>query len=138
MSKSFSRRRFLRSALAASVLPILPDAVRGAPPAPKRLVAGSRMLEVNGRSAKVFGPTGPDGRPGIRLAAGERFRVELATNPAHAPLSTGMGSFHPGRRMAFPGRRPRRSQTALFNLMTMRPFQAPTGCTRITTCRSRG
>jgi hypothetical protein len=44
MSKSFSRRRFLRTALAASVLPIFPDAARGAPPAPKRLVAGTRML----------------------------------------------------------------------------------------------
>jgi len=26
------------------------------------------MLKVNGRAAKVFGLTGPDGRPGIRLA----------------------------------------------------------------------
>jgi len=78
MSKPFSRRRFLRTAVAASVPPIFPDAVRGAPPAPKRLVAGTRMLEVNGRPAKVFGLTGPDWRPGIHLAAGERFRVELA------------------------------------------------------------
>jgi len=68
MSKAVSRRRFLHAALAASALPILPDAARGAPPAPKRLVAGTRMLEVNGRPTKVFGLTGPDGRPGIRLA----------------------------------------------------------------------
>ena len=53
MSKSFSRRRFLRTTLAASVLPILPDAARGAPPAPKRLVAGTRMLEVNGHDDGV-------------------------------------------------------------------------------------
>jgi len=77
MSKSFSRRRFLHTALAASVVPNLPDAARGAAPAPKRLVAGTRVLEVNGRPAKVFGLTGPDGRPGIRLAAGERFRALL-------------------------------------------------------------
>jgi len=68
MNQSFSRRRFLHTALAAGVLPILPDAARAAAPAPKRLVAGTRMLEVNGRPAKVFGLTGPDGRPGIRLA----------------------------------------------------------------------
>ena len=65
MSKSLSRRRFLRTALAASVLPIFSDAARAASPAPKRLVAGTRVLEVNGRPAKVFRLTGPDGRPGI-------------------------------------------------------------------------
>jgi hypothetical protein len=59
-------------------LPILPGRARTESPAPKRLVAGTRMLEVNGRPAKVFGITGPDGRPGVRLAAGERFRVDLA------------------------------------------------------------
>lgn len=35
------------------------------------------MLEVNGRAAPVFGLTGPGGEPGLRLAPGERFRVEL-------------------------------------------------------------
>ena len=43
----------------------------------KRLVAETRVLEVNGRPARVFGLTGPDGRPGLRLAPGERFRVDL-------------------------------------------------------------
>src|ERR1700730_8040811 len=76
--KTFSRRSVLGAALAAGILPILPGRARAASPAPKRLVAGTRMLEVNGRPAKVFGITGPDGRPGVRLAAGERFRVELA------------------------------------------------------------
>ena len=61
----------------------------------------------------------------------------MPTNPAHEPLSTGMGSFHLGRRTVSPGRRPRRSRTALFKLMTMLRFPARTGCTRITICRSR-
>src|SRR5262245_46763836 len=43
---------------------------------PKRLVAETRVLEVNGQLAKVFRLAGPDGRPGIRLAPGERFRVD--------------------------------------------------------------
>src|SRR5260370_15909149 len=77
MSKSFSRRRLLGAALAAGVLPILPGAVRAAPAIPKRLVAGTRVLEVNGWPAKVFALTGLDGRPGLRLAPGERFRVHL-------------------------------------------------------------
>ena len=102
MSKSFSRRRFLRTALAASVLPIFPDAARGAPPSPKRLVAGTRMLEVNGRPAKVFGLTGPDGRPGIRLAAGERFRVELANETGTRTLVHWHGQLPPWTQDGFP------------------------------------
>ena len=102
MSKSFSRRRFLRTALAAGVLPILPDAARGAPPAPKRLVAGTRMLEVNGRPAKVFGLTGPDGRSGIRLAPGERFRVELANETGTRTLVHWHGQVPPWTQDGFP------------------------------------
>jgi hypothetical protein len=50
MSKLYSRRDFLRAALAAGVLPILlPGSVRAASPGSKRLVAGTRVLEVNGR-----------------------------------------------------------------------------------------
>jgi FtsP/CotA-like multicopper oxidase with cupredoxin domain len=102
MSKSFSRRRFLRTALAASVLPIFSDAARGTPPAPKRLVAGTRMLEVNGRPAKVFGLTGPDGRPGIRLAAGERFRVKLANETGTRTLVHWHGQLPPWTQDGFP------------------------------------
>jgi FtsP/CotA-like multicopper oxidase with cupredoxin domain len=102
MSKSFSRRRFLNASLAASVLPIFPDAARGAPPAPKRLVAGTRMLEVNGRPAKVFGLTGPDGRPGVRLAAGERFRVELANESGTRTLVHWHGQLPPWTQDGFP------------------------------------
>jgi len=102
MSKSFARRRFLRTALAASVLPIFANAARGAPPAPKRLVAGTRMLEVNGRPAKVFGLTGPDGRPGIRLATGERFRVEFANETGTRTLVHWHGQLPPWTQDGFP------------------------------------
>jgi FtsP/CotA-like multicopper oxidase with cupredoxin domain len=102
MNQPFSRRRFLHTALAAGVLPILPDAARGAPPAPKRLVAGTRMLEVNGRPAKVFGLTGPDGRPGIRLAAGERFHVELANESGARTLVHWHGQLPPWTQDGFP------------------------------------
>ena len=102
MNMSFSRRRFLRTALAAGVLPILPDTARGAPPVPKRLVAGTRTLEVNGRPAKVFGLTGPDGRPGIRLAADERFRVELANETGTRTLVHWHGQLPPWTQDGFP------------------------------------
>src|ERR1700732_2268350 len=78
MSKAISRRGFLGAALVTGVLPVLPVSVRAASPTPRRLVAGTRTLEVNGRAARVFGLIGPDGHPGIRLAPGERFHVELA------------------------------------------------------------
>jgi FtsP/CotA-like multicopper oxidase with cupredoxin domain len=77
MSEPFSRRRFLSTVPAAGMLPALTNAARALPSAPKPLFAGTRLIEVNGRPAKVFGLTGPDGRPGIRLAAGERFQVDL-------------------------------------------------------------
>jgi FtsP/CotA-like multicopper oxidase with cupredoxin domain len=80
----------------------LPDAARGAAPAPKHLVAGTRVLEVNGRPAKVFGLTGPDGRPGIRLAAGERFRVDLANETGTRTLVHWHGQLPPWTQDGFP------------------------------------
>src|SRR6201990_640475 len=102
MSQSYSRRRFLRTALAASALPILPDVARGAAPAPKRLAVGTRVLEVNGRPAKVFGLTGPDGRPGIRLAEGEQFRVELANESGTRTIVHWHGQLPPWTQDGFP------------------------------------
>src|ERR1700750_919561 len=102
MRKSYSRRRFLRTALAASALPILPDVARGAAPAPKRLAVGTRVLEVNGRPAKVFGLTGPDGRPGIRLAEGEQFRVELANESGTRTIVHWHGQLPPWTQDGFP------------------------------------
>jgi FtsP/CotA-like multicopper oxidase with cupredoxin domain len=102
MSKPCSRRDFLGAALAAGILPILPGRARAASPAPKRLVAGTRMLEVNGRPAKVFGLTGPDGRPGIRLAAGERFRVDLANEAGTRTLVHWHGQLPPWTQDGFP------------------------------------
>lgn len=43
-----------------------------------RLTAGLRTLAVNGKSASVFGITGPDGTPGLVIAPGQRFAVTLA------------------------------------------------------------
>ena len=77
MSTILSRRGFLGATLAAGVLPAI---ARAEAPGPKRLVAGTRILDVNGRAARVFSLIGPDGKPGIRLAAGERFRVDLAND----------------------------------------------------------
>ena len=102
MSKPYSRRDFLGAALAAGVLPILPGSVRAASPVPKRLVAGTRVLEVNGRPAKVFGLIGRDGRPGIRLAPGERFRVDLVNQAGTRTIVHWHGQLPPWMQDGFP------------------------------------
>jgi FtsP/CotA-like multicopper oxidase with cupredoxin domain len=45
--------------------------------APATLSIEARQIEVNGRAAKVYRLTGPDGRPGLRFAAGDDFAVKL-------------------------------------------------------------
>jgi hypothetical protein len=57
-----SRRTFLAAALASGFLSTLPAPRSGASDARKRLVAGTRTLEVNGRAARVYSLIGPDGR----------------------------------------------------------------------------
>jgi FtsP/CotA-like multicopper oxidase with cupredoxin domain len=89
----------LSTALSAGLLPAV---ARAAPPEPQRLVAGTRMLEVNGRAARVFGLVGPDGRPGIRLAAGERFRVDLANEAGMPTLVHWHGQLPPWMQDGFP------------------------------------
>jgi FtsP/CotA-like multicopper oxidase with cupredoxin domain len=60
------------------------------------------VLDVNGRSAKVFGLTGPGGRPGIRLAAGEQFHVELANESGTRTLVHWHGQLPPWTQDGFP------------------------------------
>jgi FtsP/CotA-like multicopper oxidase with cupredoxin domain len=40
----------------------------------------TRTLDVRGKPAKVFGLIGPDGRPGLSLGPGQRFRVDLSNH----------------------------------------------------------
>ena len=99
MSTTISRRHFLGATLATSMLPA---AARAAAPGPKRLIAETRVLEVNGRPARVFGLAGPDGRPGIRLAPGERFRVNLANETGERTLVHWHGQLPPWIQDGFP------------------------------------
>ena len=98
----FSRRHFLKAALAAAALPILPGAARAAASPRKRLVAGTRIIEVNGLPAKVFGLIGPDGRPGIRLGPGERFRVDLVNEAGTRTIVHWHGQLPPWTQDGFP------------------------------------
>src|SRR5580704_13164682 len=102
MSTGYSRRDFLGAALAAGVVPILSGAAHAASPASQRLVAGTRVLDVNGRPAKVFGLIGPNEIPGIRLAPGERFLVDLANEAGTSTIVHWHGQLPPWQQDGFP------------------------------------
>jgi FtsP/CotA-like multicopper oxidase with cupredoxin domain len=67
-----------------------------------RLIAGTRTLEVNGRAAKVFGLADEAGRPGLILAPGERFQVELANQTADHTIIHWHGQTPPWTQDGFP------------------------------------
>jgi FtsP/CotA-like multicopper oxidase with cupredoxin domain len=57
---------------------------------------------VNGQPARVFALTGPDGRSGLRLAAGERFRVDLANETGVRTIVHWHGQLPPWMQDGFP------------------------------------
>jgi FtsP/CotA-like multicopper oxidase with cupredoxin domain len=97
-----SRRAFVTGALATGILSTLPAFDGEASEPVQRLVAATRTLEVNARAARVYGLTGPDGRPGIRLRAGERFRVDLVNRSGKQTLVHWHGQLPPWMQDGFP------------------------------------
>ena len=76
-----SRRQFLASTAAIGALGAVPSLL--IPTRPARAAAAAtirvdtRVIEVNGRAATVFGLTQPDGTHGLVTEVGQRFRVRL-------------------------------------------------------------
>jgi FtsP/CotA-like multicopper oxidase with cupredoxin domain len=70
-----SRRGLLIGAAALS----LPSLARAMAPT---ITIGSRVLDVKGKAAKVFGIIGPSGKPGLEMLLGERFEFNLKNNLA--------------------------------------------------------
>lgn len=97
-----SRRDLLGGVGGLLATAMLSAKARAAAPAVKRLTAGTRVLEVNGRAARVFGLTGPDGRSGLRLGPGERFRVDLANETGGRTLVHWHGQLPPWKQDGFP------------------------------------
>ncbi len=54
--------------------------------APRRLAIVNRTIDVNGKAARVFGLTQPDGTPGLALDAGGSFDIVLANGIAESTL----------------------------------------------------
>jgi FtsP/CotA-like multicopper oxidase with cupredoxin domain len=63
----------------------------------------SRMLDVLGKPAKVFGLIGPGGKPGLSLTAGDRFRVDLRNNCGVETLIHWHGLAPPAAQDGVPG-----------------------------------
>ena len=72
-----SRRHFLSGCAALGAAAGLHSVPALAATPQRRLIVGRRTIEVLGRPAEVYGLTGSDGRSGLVLDTGERFRVVL-------------------------------------------------------------
>jgi FtsP/CotA-like multicopper oxidase with cupredoxin domain len=75
MAIVLSRRGLLATASLTGIHP--PRLLAATASAPITLTAVRRTLEVNGKPASVFGLHQPDGTPGVNLAPGERFQLQL-------------------------------------------------------------
>jgi FtsP/CotA-like multicopper oxidase with cupredoxin domain len=103
-----SRRAFLLSTLAASTaLPTLAHSQsaspRGDSSAPTVLRLERRSIEVNGKSASVFGIRQPDGTVGIRTEVGKRFRVRVENRINEPSLIHWHGLTPPWQQDGVPG-----------------------------------
>ena len=74
---TLSRRHLLTALAAAGVTQMLPWSSAKAAAPTRVLDATTRILEVNGKAAKVFGLLGPDGKSGLSFDSGDRFKVQL-------------------------------------------------------------
>jgi FtsP/CotA-like multicopper oxidase with cupredoxin domain len=102
-----SRRQILASGVAiAGTIPFLPITGAAATPEPRnaklQLTAGTRSLTVNGKSARVFGLVGPNGKPGITLSPSERFRVDLVNRAGSSTIVHWHGQLPPWKQDGFP------------------------------------
>jgi FtsP/CotA-like multicopper oxidase with cupredoxin domain len=67
-----------------------------------RLTAGTRILSINGKAARVFGLIGPNGNPGITLSPGERFHVDLVNRAGTSTIIHWHGQLPPWTQDGFP------------------------------------
>jgi FtsP/CotA-like multicopper oxidase with cupredoxin domain len=84
MPTPISRRRLLTTGSAVAAVAGAPLFRSASAETAQQLTATARSLDVNGKPARVFGLTGPGGKPGLTLAPGERFNVDL-TNATDGP-----------------------------------------------------
>ena len=77
MNNRISRRAFLGSAAALGTASLVLPSRSFAAADKRRLIVGTRPIEVNGKAASVFGITEANGSPGLILGPEERFDLWL-------------------------------------------------------------
>ena len=97
-----SRRGLMAGGLTLSAMTAVGAHAATAIESKRRLIADTRSLEVNGRAAKVFRLSDEAGRPGLTLAPGERFQVELANQTADHTIIHWHGQLPPWTQDGFP------------------------------------
>src|SRR6266852_4373737 len=102
-----TRRQILASGVAMAVTIPFPPITRAtaapeSPAAKLRLTADTRTLDVDGKPARVFGLTGPNGKPGITLSPGERFHVDLVNRAGTSTIIHWHGQLPPWTQDGFP------------------------------------
>ncbi|MCB8880311.1 multicopper oxidase family protein [Acidisoma cellulosilytica] len=101
MTDHLTRRRLLGAAGATLALPLARRAEASAPVA-HQLVAGTRMLDVNGRAARVYRLVNETGQPGLALNPGERFNVTLHNTLAEQTIIHWHGQLPDWKQDGFP------------------------------------
>ncbi|PKQ13695.1 MAG: copper oxidase [Alphaproteobacteria bacterium HGW-Alphaproteobacteria-1] len=102
---TLSRRGFLAAGTAASAALLLPARGRAASRA-RRLIATTRIIEVQGRAATVMGLVDEGGRPGLSLDPGERFRVDLSNGLREETIIHWHGQIPPNAQDGVPNTNP--------------------------------
>jgi FtsP/CotA-like multicopper oxidase with cupredoxin domain len=105
--RHLSRRQFLASTAAAGLAGAAPSLLVPGRPAQAAsattLRVETRLIEVLGRPATVFGLTQPDGTPGLITEAGQDFRVSLENRLAEETLVHWHGLTPPWQQDGVPG-----------------------------------
>src|SRR5882757_774554 len=100
------RQVFASGVAAAGTIAFMPALRAAAAPEPGAgrisLTAGNRILDVNGKPAPVFGLFSPNGKPGIVLAPGERFNVDLVNRAGTSTIIHWHGQLPPWTQDGFP------------------------------------
>jgi len=101
-----TRRGALKILGVAAALPLLRPAFAWAEPtgAPtKKLRIVNRTIDVNGKSARVYGLIGDDGKSGLRFTKGEHFKVNLLNESNEETLIHWHGLTPPNKQDGVPG-----------------------------------
>ncbi|MEZ5831218.1 MAG: multicopper oxidase family protein [Dongiaceae bacterium] len=98
-----SRRSFLTASAALGGMSIAPATWAVSQDGPTEIAIGTRVIEVKGKAAKVFGLMQPNGTHGLVMNAGDRFRVRLTNAVGEPSLIHWHGMTPPSAQDGVPG-----------------------------------